>query len=159
MVNEWSLPSDALLDFRVQVTYSPFVPHATFHYAFPPHPHTSKYSPRRFGDQDPAVTCVIPVASSAWLLNERGKRCLHLGIWYRFHVLHKVSRDFRERFGVAETMRFVAMVLYPESVNFILHHGSQPDLSFNQEFPLGVTFLYFVRPDGHTYDLICFSPV
>ena len=69
------------------------------------------------------------------------------------------SGDFRERFGVAETMRFVAMVLYPESVNFILHHGSQPDLSFNQEFPLGVTFLYFLRPDGHTYDLICFSPV
>jgi hypothetical protein len=29
--------------------------------------------PPRFGDQDPAVTCVIPVQSSAWLLNETGK--------------------------------------------------------------------------------------
>jgi hypothetical protein len=55
----------------------------------------------------------------------------------------------RERFDVAETWRFVAMVLYPESVSFILHHDSQPDLPFNQEFPLGVTFLYFLWPDGH----------
>jgi len=51
------------------------------------------------------------------------------------------------------------MVLYPESVNFILHHDWQPDLPFNQEFPLGVTFIYFVWPDGHTYSLICFSPI
>jgi hypothetical protein len=51
------------------------------------------------------------------------------------------------------------MVLYPESVNFILHHNWQPDFPFNQEFPLGVTFIYFVGPDGHTYNLICFSLV
>jgi hypothetical protein len=35
---KWSLPSDALLEFRVQFTYSPFVPHATSHYVFPPPP-------------------------------------------------------------------------------------------------------------------------
>jgi hypothetical protein len=40
----------------------------------------------------------------------------------------------RERFGVAETRRFVAMVLYPEAFNLILHHDSQPDLPFNQVF-------------------------
>jgi hypothetical protein len=52
------------------------------------------------------------------------------------------------------------MVLYPESVNFILFHDStvsQSDLPFNQEFPLGVTF-YILR--GQTdIQPICFYPV
>jgi len=51
------------------------------------------------------------------------------------------------------------MVLFPESLSFISRHDSQPDLQSNQVFPSGVTFLYFVWPHGHTYNLICFSPV
>jgi hypothetical protein len=117
----------------------------------------SRYSTWRFGDQDPAVTYGMPVASSAWLANETGK-AVSISV-YGIDSPFYMTLAHREHFGVAETRKFVAMV-YSESISFILYHDSQPELPFNQEFPLGgVTSLYFVGPDGHAYNLICFSPV
>jgi len=61
---------------------------------------------------------------------KRGKHCLLISV-YGIDSPFCVQLALRGRFGVAETGRFLAIMLCAESVIFILHHASQPDLPFN----------------------------